>query len=82
MAFTVSGPLDGLRVLDLADASGALAGKLLGDLGADVIAIEPPGGLPSRAIGPFWHDQPHPDRSLFHWYYATSKRSAVLDLAS
>jgi len=34
-----SGALAGLRVLDLADASGALAGKILGDLGADVIAI-------------------------------------------
>jgi crotonobetainyl-CoA:carnitine CoA-transferase CaiB-like acyl-CoA transferase len=78
----IPGPLAGLRVLDLADASGALAGKLLADLGADVVAIEPPAGLPSRAIGPFWHDTPHPDRSLFHWTYATSKRSAVLDLAS
>jgi crotonobetainyl-CoA:carnitine CoA-transferase CaiB-like acyl-CoA transferase len=74
------GPLAGLRVLDLADESGALAGKLLGDLGADVVAIEPPGGSRARAIGPFWRDRPHPDRSLFHWYYATSKRSVVLDL--
>jgi crotonobetainyl-CoA:carnitine CoA-transferase CaiB-like acyl-CoA transferase len=79
---TAAGPLAGLRVLDLAHESGALAGKILGDLGADVVAIEPPAGLPSRAIGPFWHDAPHPDRSLFHWTYATSKRSAVLDLAT
>lgn len=77
---TADGPLAGLRILDLADESGALAGKLLGDLGADVIAVEPPGGARSRAIGPFWRDEPHPDRSLFHWYYATSKRSVVLDL--
>ena len=82
MPSTAPGPLAGLRVLELADASGVLAGKILGDLGADVIAIEPPGGLPSRAIGPFWRDQRHPDRSLFHWYYGTSKRSAVLDLTS
>jgi crotonobetainyl-CoA:carnitine CoA-transferase CaiB-like acyl-CoA transferase len=74
------GPLAGLRVLDLADESGALTGKLLGDLGADVIAVEPPGGVRSRTIGPFWRDEPHPDRSLFHWYYGTSKRSMVLDL--
>ncbi len=81
LASSAPGPLAGLRVLDLADASGAFAGKLLGDLGADVIAIEPPQGLPSRAIGPFWGDEPHPDRSVFHWYYATNKRSVVLDLA-
>lgn len=78
---TDGGPFAGLRVLDLADESGALAGKLMGDLGADVIAVEPPGGLRARTIGPFWHDEPHPDRSLFHWYYGTSKRSVVLDLA-
>jgi crotonobetainyl-CoA:carnitine CoA-transferase CaiB-like acyl-CoA transferase len=74
------GPLAGLRVLDLADESGALAGKLMGDLGADVIAVEPPHGARSRTIGPFWRDEPHPDRSLFHWYYGTSKRSVVLGL--
>ena len=79
-ASPVVGPLTGIRVLDLADESGALAGKLLGDLGADVIAIEPPRGRRTRAIGPFWRGEPHPDRSLFHWYYATSKRSVVLDL--
>jgi len=81
-AASSSGPLDGLRVLDLADESGALAGKLLGDLGADVVAVEPPGGMRARTIGPFWRDEPHPNRSLFHWYYATSKRSIVLDLES
>src|SRR5437899_4470929 len=47
-----TGPLDGVRVLDLADESGALTGKLLGDLGADVIAIEPPGGMRARTIEP------------------------------
>ncbi len=77
---STGGPLAGLRVLDLADESGALAGKLMGDLGADVIAVEPPDGLRSRALGPFWRDRAHPDRSLFHWYYGTSKRSVVLDL--
>jgi len=79
-AASSTGPLDGIRVLDLADESGAFAGTLLADLGADVIAIEPPGGARARTIPPFWGDEPHRDRSLFHWFYATSKRSVVLDL--
>jgi crotonobetainyl-CoA:carnitine CoA-transferase CaiB-like acyl-CoA transferase len=68
-------------VLELAaDRPGAFAAKLLGDLGADVIKIEPPGGDPLRAQGPFWRDAVHPDRSLGFWFYNTSKRSVVLDL--
>jgi len=74
------GPLWGLRVLDLAERPGAFAAKLLADLGADVIRIEPPGGDPMRMVGPFWHDEPHPDRSLSFWFYNTSKRSLTLDL--
>jgi benzylsuccinate CoA-transferase BbsE subunit len=75
----VTGALAGLRVLDLADRSGALAGKLLADLGADVVLIEPPGGDPMRTIPPFWQGIPHPDRSLFFWFYSTSKRAITLD---
>ena len=72
--------LSGVRVLDLADHTGALAGKLLADLGADVVKVEPPGGDRSREFGPFWHGGPHADRSLFFWFYNTGKRSVVLDL--
>ena len=68
------GPLAGLRVLELADEKGQFCGKLLGDLGADVIKIEPPGGEATRRVGPFLDDIPHPDRSLSFWYYNTSKR--------
>ena len=74
------GPLAGLRVLELADETGQFCGKLLGDLGADVIKIEPPGGEPCRHIGPFLDDIPHPERSLSFWYYNTSKRGITLDL--
>jgi len=74
------GPLAGLRVLELADEKGQFCGKLLGDLGADVIKIEPPGGEPCRRIGPFLDDKPHPDRSLSFWYYNTSKRGITLAL--
>ena len=76
------GPLEGLRILELADEKGQFCGKLLGDLGADVIKIEPLGGEPCRYVGPFLDDMPHPERSLSFWYYNTSKRGITLDLAS
>lgn len=76
----MSGPLTGLRVLELADEKGQFCGKLLGDLGADVVKIEPPGGEPCRHVGPFLDDFPHPDRSLSFWYYNTSKRGITLNL--
>jgi crotonobetainyl-CoA:carnitine CoA-transferase CaiB-like acyl-CoA transferase len=74
------GPLAGLRVLELADEKGQFCGKLLGDLGADVVKIEPPGGERNRHVGPFLDDIPHPERSLSFWYYNTSKRSVTLNL--
>ena len=73
------GPLAGLRILELADETGQFCGKLLGDLGADVVKIEPPGGEPNRRIGPFLDDIPHPERSLSFWYYNTSKRGITLN---
>lgn len=72
--------LEPYRVLDLTDERGLLAGKILADLGADVIQIEPPGGSPARNIGPFHGDDPLPDKSLFWWAYAANKRSITLDL--
>jgi benzylsuccinate CoA-transferase BbsE subunit len=74
------GPLAGLRVLELADQTGQFCGKLLGDLGADVVKIEPPGGEPGRRVGPFLNDIPHPERSLSFWYYNTSKRGITLNV--
>jgi benzylsuccinate CoA-transferase BbsE subunit len=76
----MTGPLAGLRVLELADEKGQFCGKLLGDLGADVVKIEPPGGERCRYVGPFLDDIPNPDRSLSFWYYNTSKRGITLDL--
>ena len=72
--------LHGLRVVELAAEPIAFAGKLLGDMGADVILVEPPGGDPSRRYPPFLDDQPGEDRSLYWWHYHTSKRGIVLDL--
>jgi crotonobetainyl-CoA:carnitine CoA-transferase CaiB-like acyl-CoA transferase len=74
--------LEGLRVIELASERAAYTGKLMADLGADVIVVEPLGGHASRTYGPFVDDEPHPDRSLWWWYYNTSKRSVVLDLSS
>jgi crotonobetainyl-CoA:carnitine CoA-transferase CaiB-like acyl-CoA transferase len=76
------GPLSGLRVLELADGKGQFCGKLLGDLGADVVKIEPPGGEHCRHVGPFLDDIPHPERSLSFWHYNTSKRGITLNLAT
>jgi crotonobetainyl-CoA:carnitine CoA-transferase CaiB-like acyl-CoA transferase len=68
------------RVLDLADEKALLCGKILGDLGADVIKIERPGGDTSRRFGPFYHDDPHPEKSLFWFALNTSKRGITLNL--
>lgn len=68
------------RVLDLTDEKGLLCGKILGDMGADVIKIEKPGGDAARSIGPFYHDEPHPEKSLFWFSLNTSKRGITLDI--
>ncbi|MBI3797432.1 MAG: CoA transferase [Deltaproteobacteria bacterium] len=68
------------RVLDLSTERGLLCGQILGDLGADVLKVEPPGGSPARRLGPFYQDQPHPDRSLYWWAYNRNKRSITLDI--
>ena len=68
------------RVLDLTDEKGLLCGKLLGDLGADVIKIERPSGDPARNMGPFYHDEVDPEKSLFWFAYNTSKRGITLDI--
>ncbi len=76
------GALHGIRVVELASEIGAWAGKLLADMGADVILVEPPEGNPTRAYGPFLDDEPGPDRSLYWWHHHTSKRGIVLDLTT
>jgi len=68
------------RVLDLTDENGMLCGRILGDLGADVIKVEKPGGDEARNIGPFYQDVAHPERSL-HWFaYNANKRGVTLNL--
>src|SRR5437879_4017533 len=73
-------PLAHLRVVDLTDLRGALAGRLLADLGADVVKVEPPGGDPDRPRPPFAGDVPGKDRSLPFLYRHANKRGVTLDL--
>lgn len=73
--------LDGIRVLDLTDERGHLAGQILAGFGAEVIAVEPPGGQRARHLAPFVDDVADPEGSLVHWAANRAKRSVVLDLA-
>ncbi|MDD5288063.1 MAG: CoA transferase [Dehalococcoidales bacterium] len=82
MAGEESSLLRPYRVLDLTEGSYDIAGKILGDLGADVIKIEPPEGSPTRNIGPFLGGKTDPQKSLFWFAYNTNKRGITLDLKS
>ncbi len=68
------------RVLDLTNERGYICGRALGDLGADVIKIEKPGGDPGRSVGPFYHDIPDPQKSLYWFAFNTNKRGITLDI--
>jgi crotonobetainyl-CoA:carnitine CoA-transferase CaiB-like acyl-CoA transferase len=75
--------LDGLQVVEMGGfISAAYATKLLADLGADVLKIEPPGGDPARRHGPFPDDRPNPERSGLFLFLNSNKRSAVVDVRS
>lgn len=71
--------LSSYRVLDLTDDRGHFAGLLFAQLGADVIAVEPPGGQRSRHLPPFAGNSPDPERSLQHWAYNRGKRSVIVE---
>jgi benzylsuccinate CoA-transferase BbsE subunit len=75
-----NGLLKGYRILDLCHEKGLMAGKLLGDMGAEVIKVEPPGGDPSRRLGPFLGNETDPEKSLFFFAYNTSKKGITLDI--
>lgn len=74
------GPLDGLRVLELAHERTAFAGKLLADAGADVRLLEPREGSTQRRHAPFVDDRPDREGSLSFWHFNTSKRGLTLAL--
>ena len=72
--------LSHLRALDLTDDKGFLCGKILADLGVNVIKVEKPGGDPSRRIGGFWGDTPDPEKSLYWFAYNSNKKGITLDI--
>jgi crotonobetainyl-CoA:carnitine CoA-transferase CaiB-like acyl-CoA transferase len=79
----VTAALAGLRVVELAgDIAGPYCTKLLVDLGAEVIKVEPPSGDPMRGWGPFPGGIPDPNRSGLFEYLNAGKRGATLDLAA
>jgi crotonobetainyl-CoA:carnitine CoA-transferase CaiB-like acyl-CoA transferase len=80
----MGGLLEGLRVLEVGSLVAApYCAKLLADLGATVVKVEPPGsGDPARRRSPFPGDRPHPERSGLFLYLNTSKQSITLSLAS
>ncbi len=72
--------LPGFRVLDLASSMGAFCGKLLRDLGMDVIKVESPGGDPTRGEPPFAEGNQDREGSLRFAYLNAGKRSVTLDI--
>jgi crotonobetainyl-CoA:carnitine CoA-transferase CaiB-like acyl-CoA transferase len=75
------GALSGVKVLDLSeDIAGSFCARLLADYGADVLKLEPPGGASLRRRGPFYHDDPHPEKSLFFLVLNLNKKGATLNL--
>lgn len=77
---TQASPLSRYRVLDLTSEKGMMCGRILADMGIDVIKIEPPGGDPARNIGPFYHNRPDPEKSLFWFALNINKRGITLNL--
>jgi crotonobetainyl-CoA:carnitine CoA-transferase CaiB-like acyl-CoA transferase len=72
-------PLSGLRIIDMTDERGALCGRVLADLGADVIYVEPPSGSPFRQAPPL---APAGGESLAFAFRNAGKRGVVLDIAT
>jgi crotonobetainyl-CoA:carnitine CoA-transferase CaiB-like acyl-CoA transferase len=75
--------LEGVSVVEVGKTgAAAYAAKLMADLGADVVKVEPPGGDPARALGPFPAHKPDPDASGTYLYLNTNKQGVTLNYAS
>ena len=75
----MAGPLEGLRVVELAGLTSAYGTKLLAAMGAEVIKVEPPGGEPTRTFPPHAANATAPESSVWFAYFAMGKRSVVID---
>ena len=77
----MAGALDGIRVVEVGEGKAlAYGGKLLRDLGAEVIKVEPQGGDALRTYGPFPGDEPNPEHSGLFIFMNGGKRGTSLDL--
>ncbi len=75
-----SAPLEGVRVVEWGEmVSGPFCAKLLAELGAEVIKVEPPNGDHARRLGPFPGGEPHPERSGLFLFANLGKRGITLD---
>lgn len=74
--------LNSFRVLDLTDEKGLFCGLIMAKLGAEVIKVEKPGGDPARFKGPFYHDIPDPEKSLYWFAYNAGKRGITLNIGT
>ncbi len=74
--------LDDVRVLEFGGELGEWCGKLLADMGATVIKVEPPTGDKTRSYPPYYNDEPDKNKSLYFWHYNTNKQSVTLDIAT
>ncbi|MBN1613846.1 MAG: CoA transferase [Deltaproteobacteria bacterium] len=74
------GALGDLKILEFADfISGPFCAKVMADLGAEVIKVEPPEGDRARRSGPFPGDIPHPEKSALFLYLNTNKLGVTLN---
>ena len=79
----MAGALAGLKIIEVGTmVSAPYAAKLMADMGAEVIKLEPPAaGDPARTRGPFPGGQPHPDKSGLFLYLNANKFGVTLDIA-
>ena len=79
----LDGALAGVKVLDLSeDIAGSFCARLLADYGAETLKLEPPGGAALRRLGPFFQEDPHPEKSLLFLALNLNKRGATLNPAT
>jgi crotonobetainyl-CoA:carnitine CoA-transferase CaiB-like acyl-CoA transferase len=74
--------LQGYRALDLTSGEAQLCGRILADLGAEVIQVEKPGGEDWRNRGPFYRDEIHPEKGLWGLFLNANKKGITLNLES